>query len=301
MGETKIEWVIGPDGSRGHTINPIRFRNLETGQVGHHCQKISPGCANCYASTMQSPYLSGLEFIAENRAKGKFFLEQKALDQVLRRRKPMGYFWCDMTDMFGEWVPDEWIDQCFGVMAATPQHRHFVLTKRPNRAAKYYNQFALDGQGFVTRGGVDYSAATAITDPARWPLPNVWLGVSVEDQQRADERIPHLLTTPAAVRFLSVEPLLGPVDLSHYLGAPFPPNGVIVGGESGPGARPCAVEWVRSIQQQCQQAGVRFFFKQWGAYPTMGGKRIELRDPKGGDPSEWPEDLRVREMPGGRP
>lgn len=124
MAETKIEWVIGPDGSRGHSVNPIRFRNIETGKVGHFCEKISAGCKNCYSSTMQKPYLSGLEFIAENRDKGELFLDDAALESVLRRRKPTGYFWCDMTDMFGAWVPDEWIDRCLDVMTMTPRHRH---------------------------------------------------------------------------------------------------------------------------------------------------------------------------------
>ena len=291
MAETKIEWVIGPDGSRGHTINPIRFRNLETGKIGHHCQKISPGCANCYASTMQKPYLSGLEYIATNRDKGEMFLDEKALDQVMRRKKPTGYFWCDMTDLFGEWVPDEWIERCFTVMGLTPQHRHFVLTKRSDRMR-------------------DWALCDYAFSPYR-PLRNVWLGVSVEDQQRADERIPHLLATPAAVRFLSVEPLLGPVDLK-FVGADW----VIVGGESGPGARPCSMEWIRSIVQQCELASVPCFVKQVGARPQrlMGinaalelerfaGRSIyrpepmKLEDRKGGDPDEWPADLRVREMP----
>ena len=165
---------------------------------------------------------------------------------------------------------------------------------------------------------------------APWPLPNVWLGVSVEDQQRADERIPHLLLVPAAVRFLSVEPILGPVDLNagpvgdalsecdecgttargdcdfcQGLGRI---SWVIVGGEGGPGARPCSVEWIRSIVRQCRAAGVPVFVKQLGARPYFhDGMRLSdvqllrLHNRKGGDPSEWPEDLRVREWPEVKP
>lgn len=173
------------------------------------------------------------------------------------------------------------------------------------------------------------------------PLPNVWLGVSVENQAAADERIPHLLRTPAAVRFLSCEPLLGPVDLRHirpaqkpeaamrpvtgevveanclsgdcitslgfgYSGGPTV-SWVIVGGESGPGARPCNIEWVRSVVRQCQAAGVPVFVKQLGSQPEFGagecvrwadaGPTQRLRDKKGGDIAEWPADLRVREFP----
>jgi hypothetical protein len=169
-------------------------------------------------------------------------------------------------------------------------------------------------------------------DDRVWPPSNVWLGASVEDQPRADERIPELLRVPAAVRFLSIEPMLGPVKLddpivtnhiqigeqwSRYDWA-FPLTGrgwdaqgdeigrrpefvsvdwVIVGGESGPKARPCHVEWIRSIVEQCKAAGVPCFVKQLGARPVLDGKPLDLQDSKGGEPEKWPEDLRVREMP----
>jgi hypothetical protein len=165
-----------------------------------------------------------------------------------------------------------------------------------------------------------------------WPLPNVWLGTSVEDQQRADERIPHLLRCPAAVRWLSCEPLLGPVDLAHVLGGGYvtirngetlpaavnnqPLNWIVAGGESGNGARPCDLAWIRSITRQCQDARVPVFVKQLGAQPYyiepcppgQEGADIEgvpdsctadlyTPDPKGGNPDYWPADLRVRQMP----
>lgn len=259
MPKTSIEWVISPDGSQGHTVNPIRFRNLETGKIGHHCEKISAGCANCYASAMQKPYLSGLDYRAENRQRGEFFFDEGVLDRVRRRRAPTTYFWCDMTDLFGDWVPGEWIDRCWAVMLNTPQHRHIVLTKRSLRLQDHLTSDALAGRAHHH-------------NPPGW----IVLGVSCEDQAAADERIPYLLATPAACRMVSLEPLLGPIDLYHYL--PSLPGSeqsccyqshldwVIAGGESGPGARPMQAEWARSLRDGCERKAVPFFFKQWGEW-----------------------------------
>lgn len=349
MGETSIEWCRSLDGSRGHTINPIRFRNKATGKVGHFCEKVSPGCKNCYASTMQGgPYLSGLIYIAENRDKGEIYFDQAVLEQVLRRRKPTTYFWNDMTDAFGEWVPDEWIDREMATCALTPQHRHIFLTKRAKRMREYLSNNGNEDDESM-RDRMDKAAESLgayhadMNDPDRWPLPNLILGVSVEDQPNADLRIADLLMTPAACRMLSMEPLLGDVDLtsvlwpgkgghrvdvlrrgywnaegyrafgpSAELGAPrggftnhSDMNGidwVVVGGESGPGARPCNVKWIRSIVQQCRDAGVSCFVKQLGSNPVKaaeicGTVPMRLKDRKGGDPTEWPQDLRVREFP----
>jgi protein gp37 len=146
-----------------------------------------------------------------------------------------------------------------------------------------------------------------------WPLPNVWLGVSVEDQKTADERIPLLLKTPAAVRFVSYEPALGPVDFERWVDRTTDGSGIdwlIIGGESGPGARPCDIEWIRSAVRQCKAAGVAVFMKQLGAKPGKSIRApdsdhsgrdywepIKLKSRKGGDPTEWPADLRVREFP----
>jgi protein gp37 len=385
VNKTPIEWT-------DFTVNPFRFRNRETGKVGHHCTKISPGCKNCYSGKMQTgPYLSGLDFIAENKSKGEFFLDVNALQQVLRRRKPARIFWEDMSDMFLEDYPDEWIDRCFAVMALTPHLTHQVLTKREKRLREYFGDeedvrdllmrwgaaagCLLDGswiwnEGKHLRGrierfisyahGLEEDCETFVSPEHEitYPLPNVWLGVSVEDQQRADERIPLLLRTPAAVRFISAEPLLGPVDLTQLkigahirafmrqmaidagrdpekvlaecriddtpwknalTGAWFDGwdgddgtadpklDWVIVGGESGPGARPCDVAHVRSVVTQCRAAGVPVFVKQLGAFPRFGitgrlpGEDIGcvpgIHHPKGGAPEEWPADLRVREMP----
>jgi len=315
MAETSIEWVISPDGSQGHTVNPIRFRNLETGKAGHHCEKISAGCKNCYASAMQKPYLSGLEFVTENRQRGEFFLDGAALESVLRRRIPTTYFWCDMTDLFGSWVPDEWIDRVFAGMALTPQHRHIVLTKRAARMREYWTSdlFArLVCCCNRTATGEDPHSWTGpnLTTIARkyrrephqmrLPLPNVILGVSCENQAAADERIPHLLRTPAACRMVSMEPLLGDVRLwklqsldyhDNSIGyETYPLSGrqampdcdwkhprldwVIVGGESGPGARPMHPDWARSLRDQCTAAGVPFFFKQWGGVHKKAAGRL---------------------------
>ncbi len=275
MAETSIAWT-------DRTINPIRARNRATKKEGHFCEKVSPGCAHCYSAEMnvQQRFLgTGLDFIPQNREKVEIFFDAKRLEEVRKRKKPTKYFWCDMTDLFGEWVPDDWINQCVRVMADTPQHIHQVLTKRAERMFQYF----------------DLRWSYKCEDTAWHPLPNLWLGVSVEDQARADERIPLLLQTPAAIRFLSVEPLLGPVILHKYLarchcghshGFTACPNTggvamtcsqskcdqldpllnwVIAGGESGSKRRPCEVAWFESLRQQCEDAGIAFFMKQDGA------------------------------------
>jgi protein gp37 len=165
-------------------------------------------------------------------------------------------------------VPDEWLDRVFAVMARCPWHQFQVLTKRPDRARVYLSNRedreigrAMDRQ---------------LSGPHPVPvLPNVWLGTSISDQASAEARIPDLLATPAEVRFLSAEPLLGPIRLTHIKGALWPTSGsrldwVIVGGESGPNARPMHPDWARSLRDQCQAAGVSFFFKQWGEWTFPG-------------------------------
>jgi protein gp37 len=280
----------------------------------------------------KGPYLSGLEFTGENRAKGEFFFDEGVLEQVLRRCKPTTWFWCDMTDMFGEWVPVEWQDRCFATMVLTPQHNHFVLTKRALQMQEYIEILALSevrledvydiatdlAHSEISRTAYLQACADGLVD--RWPLLNIRLGVSVEDQQRADERIPELMKLAAMgwKTMVSAEPLLGPINLdvdyadgAHALGCGDELHEdpkckaigwVIVGGESGPGARPCDLAWIRSIIQQCEVASVPCFVKQLGARTTAishnpESSYIRWKDRKGGDPSEWPEDLRVRQMP----
>ena len=232
----------------------------------------------------------------EARWTGGVRLAPSALDAPLRMRAPKRIFVNSMSDLFHERLSALSIARVFDVMQRAHWHTFQVLTKRAERMKEFCSWAAENGMG---------------------PLPNVWLGVSVEDQQRADERIPHLLATPAATRFLSVEPMLGPVQLG--VGDCFFDYGVgghgrsgidlvICGGESGKQARPCDVAWVRSLRDQCRAAGVATFVKQLGArstnssedvgpWPVAPATDIRWKDSHGGDPAEWPEDLRVRELP----
>jgi protein gp37 len=267
MGKTSIEWT-------DFSVNPIRARFED--RVGHYCEKISAGCANCYSSRIQARFGMPAYAKTKNNPYVKTWFDPHKLHQVRGRRKPTKFFWCDMTDMFGRWVPDGWIDECFRTMAATPQHVHQILTKRADRMNMYISSLPDIWPGNIRPG---------------WPLPNVWLSVSVENQATWDERIPLLLRTPAAVRFVSLEPMLGLVDFGLSLGEerhiscesckatpvtgkPYCPGNheaggidwVICGGESGPKARPMHPDWARSVRDQCQAAGVPFFFKQWGEW-----------------------------------
>lgn len=282
------------------------------------CEAVSPGCANCYAATMtrRLEAMGQKDYAGLTTAKhfnGVVRCLPDKLDIPLRRKKPTMYFVNSMSDLFHEDVPDEFIDKVFAVMALCPQHMFQVLTKRAERMRDYMRRATDNIAGPFAGGHIP-------TD-----LPNVWLGVSVEDQQRADERIPHLLNTPAAIRFLSCEPLLGPVDLTRlrpkgltwqdclsgrahaglgvWTGEP-KVDWLIVGGESGPNARPCDVSSIRSLLQQGRAAGIPVFVKQLGPRPYDGNQLLGgsmcwrgMRDSKGGDPDEWPADLRVREMP----
>jgi protein gp37 len=320
---TSIQWT-------NHSINPIRFRS------GHFCQKISPGCANCYSSTLQkrfrNPEFKGASncvalAMTNQKTDDALWFDESKLQQVLRRRKPTKYFWCDMTDLFGSWVPDEWIDKCMATMALTPQHTHQVLSKRAERMRDYFlkknrrseicrwmNDLMIPSSALKRMQSMAQLSGRRHTE---LPIPNVWLGVSVEDQQRAVERIPLLIQTPAAVRFLSCEPLLEQIEFRRDWiecqgESGFDPcpiiSWVIVGGESGDHARPCKLEWVKDVIKQCEVAGVACFVKQLGArcqiesYANCGTSGedscdLPLRDRKGGDMEEWPEDLRIREFP----
>ena len=288
-GPSKIEWTE-------QTWNPIAG-----------CSIVSPGCSNCYAMRQaariermgSAPHYAGLTKVVNGNPVWTGKLAQ-APDHIwlepLQRRKPTMYFVNSMSDLFHEDVPDEWIDRAFAVMALCPQHTFQVLTKRSERMRRY-----------VTIGGSSWRVLDAMCRLTRttgaqslWPVPNVWVGVSAERQREADQRIPDLLATYAAVRFVSAEPLLGPIDLnapiyhnsvgiSHkgYLRNKSEPDDyqfhspkfdwVIVGGEFGPGARPMHPDWARSIRDQCQTAGIAFFFKQWGAWwPDSQRTGVEL-------------------------
>lgn len=311
---TKIEWT-------DEVWNPT------TG-----CDRISPGCLNCYALTM-AKRLKGMgqakyQTDGAPRTSGPGFgvtVHPDALTEPLRWKKPRKVFVNSMSDLFHARVPREFLARVFAVMAATPQHTYQILTKRPDRAARILTDLCTCGRGCVPgthfRSEVEWAATShsptyvpglehGIYHRSGWPLPNVWIGTSVENQKYADLRIPALLETPAAVRFLSCEPLLGPVDLTPWMPKGHAswrcqgpdcrrfysgslqqhcpdcgregiwtgshtgngrPNGqpigwVIVGGESGHGARAMHPDWARSLRDQAAAADVPFFMKQWGEW-----------------------------------
>ena len=295
--KTGIEWTDA-------TWNPIRG-----------CSPISPGCKNCYASKVAMRF-SGpgqpYEGLVRINAAGERTDEwngvvrpvEKHLLDPLRWKEPRRIFVNSMSDLFHENLPDEEIDKVFAEMALCPQHTFQVLTKRPERMLRYLNDAPGRLADVVETMRFDKPRRAVgplphLNGGERWfPLANVWLGVSVENQKYADERIPLLLQTPAAVRFISAEPLLGEVDLSCI---PWPSSWdqgvdpisdgidalrfqsadrskphldwVIAGGESGPGARPMHPDWARSLRDQCRAADIPFFFKQWGEWTP--GQNVE--------------------------
>lgn len=347
--KTSIEWTDS-------SWNPVRARDLKTGRVGWHCEKVSPGCAHCYAETLNRNGRGKLgtkrNYTRVERDGVELFLDEKTLVEPLRWRKPRRVFVCSMTDLFGEWVPVGWIDRIYAVMMLAPRHTFQILTKRPMFMRQYVAEpgrlseiaatasvESFDEMTVSTRSGrllpntelvdsEDEDDPLVRVDVPKWPLRNVWNGVSIESQEQVP-RIEDLAETPSALRFISAEPLLGPLDFSKAFlrrSGIYPISWVIVGGESGPGARPCDVAWVRSIVQQCREACVSVFVKQFGrwvsgAWNGFGGVdryllddgrvfvpgarssiptnavAFHLFDPKGGDPYHWPEDLRVREFP----
>lgn len=340
--KSKIEWTDA-------TWNPVRG-----------CTRVSRGCEHCYAEAVAARF-SGPGMAYEGLAKrvggeprwtGEVRLIPEKLDQPLRWKRSRRVFVNSMSDLFHERLAFEGIAAVFGVMTAAHQHTFQVLTKRPKRALEFFEwtgdlsgwprlagcepeQIRLKCWGEAERLGVRHEGWIGYG----WPLPNVWLGVSAEDQKTADERIPLLLQCPAAVRFVSYEPALGPVDFAPWLPStdgfvvpdwPSTATGpvhvddggrgldwIIVGGESGRQARPFDVAWARSTVEQCQEAGVACFVKQFGARPAAvqfdkladwpdhvefrkdadNTTALRLRDSHGGDWSEWPEDLRVRQYP----
>ena len=319
MGDrTSIQWTDA-------TWNPLRG-----------CSRISPGCTHCYAERIAARFsgpgrpFDGLASMMPGgpRWTGRVRLVPRAMTQPLRWRRPRRIFVNSVSDLFHESLTNEQIALLFAAMAVAPQHTFQVLTKRARRMRKWFQwaeRFAPDAGGAGPLRAI-WEAIACDSEGAwpetwdteegppvgnAWPLPNVWLGVSVEDQQRADERIPELLSVPAAVRFLSCEPLLGPVEIGSGRGIDW----VIVGGESGHGARPFDLAWARSLVAQCKAADVALFVKQLGACACdaengLAGALLDvhpdaaalvsqrLHDRSGADPSEWPEDLRVREFPG---
>lgn len=255
--KTGIEWTEA-------TWNPVAG-----------CSVVSAGCTNCYAmkmaarlAAMGAAKYAGLTEPSKAGAvwNGKVRLDYDALRVPLRWQRPRRIFVNSMSDLFHCGLADHEVDLVFAVMAMTPQHRYQVLTKRASRMRQWVSGMSLPALDVAIVGALHALPGTRSAVPF-WPLRNVWLGVSVEDQKRADERLPHLRDTPAALRWISAEPLLGRIDLG---GAVRWLDWVVVGGESGPGARPMHPDWVRSIRDQCAAAGVPFFFKQWGAWRPLG-------------------------------
>lgn len=245
------------------------------------CDKVSPGCDNCYAMTM-AKRLKGMgsahyQTDGDPKTSGPGFgvaMHADALEKPLHWGKPKRVFVNSMSDLFHDEVSDQFIAQVFAVMAASPQHTFQILTKRHGRMRSLLSSLDFDLAVAAAWTALGTTAGSLVEDHTPpYPLPNVWLGVSVENQQWADTRIPALLDTPAAVRFLSCEPLLGPVDLSRWIDDELGAldrledlDWVIVGGESGHSARPMHPEWARSLRDQCTDAGVAFLFKQWGEW-----------------------------------
>jgi protein gp37 len=352
---TKIEWTDA-------SWNPIRaiYGHEEMVRAGWHCEHVSEECEECYAEVINRRLGTTLGFRRQDRDKVEISIAEHILEQPLRWKRPRRIFVCSMTDLFGEFVPEWMIDQVFAVMASCQRHTFQVLTKRPERMRAYL----LDPE---TPGRVDCLIEDCIAqyvDPldrrsddmratARCledgPLPNVWLGVSAGTQKAADSRIPLLLQTPAAIRFVSYEPALGPITLDWLGPDGYPSAGinsltgerrgsheeperstwgtrldwVIVGGESGPRARPFNLAWARSVVKKCRGANVACFVKQLGSVPIMGEVAwrslsrtpilnaaphnrkvcpsdcvpLKFNHSKGGDIDEWPLDLRVRQWP----
>lgn len=301
MGEnTNIEWA-------DHSWNPWRG-----------CTKVSQGCANCYAETLarRNPAVLGQWGKGAPRVMAKNWNDPvkwnrsfRAVDDDARSLVPRRCrVFPSLCDWLDDEVPVEWMASFLALIRMTPNLDWLLLTKRPEnwkrRTLKVCQLLAAGQFDAVTRQWLDlWRRGLQIPH-------NVWLGVSVEDQKRASERIPLLMEIPARLRWLSVEPLLSPVDLSEWahiiqqhhpdgseipMRRPF--DWVVVGGESGHGARPCRTGWIRTVMEECQTAGVPVFVKQLGSRPDVA----PIQHPKGGDPSEWPADLRVRQFPEVKP
>lgn len=323
---TYIEWTDA-------TWNPTRG-----------CSRVSEGCRNCYAerqaARFSNPDSGGMTdvgyepngdqgifhgFVKDGLWTGRVELIESKLLEPLKWRAPKRIFVNSMSDLFHESLAYEDIDKVFAVMALAPRHTFQILTKRPNRMRDYLTKERSGGStsiGIVRDmlyrwprynpkvrlpGGTDIDAAQS----CKWPLPNVWLGVSIEDKESYKKRVVQLATIPAAVRFVSMEPLLsalGDLMLDGIFGGAY--QWSIVGGESGPGARQFNLAWAESVVDQCNDAGVACFVKQLGARPVYCSCRMEkcthpdcvmeslrLVDRKGGDWNEWPTNLRVRAFP----
>lgn len=304
---TKIQWTQ-------ETFNPI---------VG--CSKVSPGCDNCYAERQAYRNLLCLGAVSGNATdtyeayeaavaydvanypndmrpakslgwSGWTYLIESALRKPLKRKKPTMYFVCSMSDLFHEDTPFGWIDQVFAVMALCPQHTFQILTKRPMRMLEYFSDDSLYARRvYAAIQRLPGHEKSYTHSRLNFPLRNVWLGVTAENQEYADQRIPILLKCPAAVRFVSVEPMLGPIEIPGFLPQSYANHTchqggldwVICGCESGPRRRWMNPNWAEYLMKQCRDAGVPFFMKQYCTHRGRVVKKLE----------EIPEYLRIREWP----
>lgn len=275
---SKIEWT-------GRTWNPT------TG-----CDRVSPGCDHCYALTLAGRLKTMGQAKYQNdgdpRTSGPGFgltLHPDALNVPLKVRKPTTWFVNSMSDLFHPKVPEHFVAEVWDVMGAATQHTFQVLTKRPQRMSTLVGRWDNDGLFVNDEGMLDCCEAMPIgPEFGPWPLPNVWLGTSIEND-RYSFRADHLRKTPAATRFLSLEPLIGPVPSLNLTGIDW----VIIGGESGHGARPMDLSWARDLVSQAYEAGAAVFVKQLGF--CWSGRYH--RDLKGGNIDSFPADLQIREMP----
>lgn len=294
---TKIEWAED-------VWNPV---------LG--CSLIAPGCRSCYA--MRDAYrkqfhpnpkisaaYAGLTQLTNGHPvwTGKVNLMEERLSIPMRKRKPTTWFVDSMSDLFHADVPDEFIDRVFAVMALCQRHRFIVLTKRPGRMADYFHVNGRQHRSHLVfkaaQGDINRRERKWINLEGVWPLPNVILGASASDQATLDAAVPAMRTLAGAEwnTVWSLDPLLGPINIGKAACASW----IIVGGESGPDARPCNVQWIRNVVRQCKSAAVPCFVKQTGSLFMSDGAcpvRIHLKDKKGGDMAEWPADLQVRQLP----
>ena len=246
---TGIEWT-------GSTWNPIRARVINPdgsrGKLGYHCEHVSEACRWCYAEKFNNWIGTHHDYKPDelNGGRVEVFLDREILKQPLRWTRARKIFPCSMTDLFGRFVTDEMLDEVFAIMARCPQHTFQPLTKRPERACAY------------------------LTSRLPKPLPNVWMGTTTENDVEYHRRWPHLAATPAYRRFVSCEPVLGPIGNLAFGGFGLP-DWVICGGESGPHARPMQPAWAEALRDQCAVAGIPFFFKQWGEWAPHGPNHMQ--------------------------
>jgi protein gp37 len=247
--------------SNGYT-SLVQIAEKMAGKVGVHCEGVSEECRFCYAEANNRRCLpangTGLPFDHRSRELVDIFVDDSILEQPLHWRKPRDIFVCSQTDLFAPFVKDAYIERVFGAMRLAAHHRFLVLTKRPERALAWFQKYA--GRNHCHEV---FDIGTGRVRSASWidPLENVWFGVTAGSPDCDHGRVTELRKIPAVRRFVSVEPLLGPVDFD-VAGLDW----IIVGGESGRRARPMHPRWVQDIRDRCIAAGVPFFFKQWGKW-----------------------------------